>query len=132
MLDIDDFKKYNDKFGHSKGDEILEEISKILQMVVNRPLDIVSRYGGEEFVIALYDCTEDATVLKTKEIHSSISKLHHFIDVEETNPLTVSIGYIFTISVKGLDFEEVIKMADKEMYNAKNSGKNRTCGRSLS
>ena len=131
MLDIDDFKKYNDKFGHSKGDEILEDISKTLRDVIYRPMDIISRYGGEEFVIALYECKVDAAIIKTKEIHSSISKLHHFIDVEETVPLSVSIGYVTTIVHQGLDFEEVIKIADKEMYKAKNNGKNCTFGRSL-
>lgn len=131
MIDIDDFKLYNDKFGHVKGDKILIDISKCLKDVIYRPLDIVSRYGGDEIVIELYDCDEDMAVMKTKQIHKSISQLNHFIDKENTIPLTVSIGYISIKKVETLDFDEIINLVDEELYKAKEEGKNVTSGRSL-
>lgn len=131
MIDIDDFKKYNDKFGHFEGDQILIEISQILLKTFNKPLDIVSRYGGEEFVIVLFDYDEEMVKLKMEEVHHLILELKRYIDNDKKMSLTVSIGYILTKAIEELDLENAVRLADDEMYKAKAKHKNCSVGRVL-
>ncbi len=126
LIDIDDFKDFNDAFGHSHGDEILIAMSKILHSSCRRPLDIVSRHGGEEFVIVFYDCNYEGAEQKAKEIHNLISTLDY--KNLENKQLTVSIGFTTTKYIKELSLTEIIKKSDEQMYNAKEQGKNRTSG----
>ena len=125
MLDVDNFKLVNDTFGHKVGDEVLLCISNIL-MEMTRKSDIVSRYGGEEFVIVLPDTDIDKAVLISEKIRMAVEK-HIYCFNEEHIAFTVSLG----VSSLDLNLEESLELAliraDKAMYEAKASGKNLVC-----
>ncbi len=115
MLDIDYFKEYNDKYGHTAGDRLLVKIAQILLREV-REMDLVVRYGGEEFLILL----ADVEVLKPYEVAERIRKTIE----EEMKTITVSIGV--TSYHQGIqNEEEIISLADAALYKAKQKGRNR-------
>jgi diguanylate cyclase (GGDEF)-like protein/PAS domain S-box-containing protein len=114
MTDIDNFKKYNDTYGHTYGDRLLVEVAKILSNEV-RTVDLVARYGGEEFLIILPD-----TELKgAYEVAERIR-----ISVKAMTGLTISLG-ISSFSPEILNWEELIEKADAALYRAKQKGRNR-------
>ena len=117
MLDIDDFKKVNDTYGHKVGDNVIVSVAKVLQEQ-SRESDIVSRYGGEEFIILLRDTTLKGAKVLAEKIRTKIEKLH----VDNVH-ITVSLG---AAEVKKSDksVEDVIKRADDALYVAKAQGKN--------
>jgi diguanylate cyclase (GGDEF)-like protein len=124
MIDIDDFKHYNDTNGHIKGDTLLKNISNILKKEV-RSTDIVGRYGGEEFIIIFPDTRND----KALEIIENIRKNIESYDFEgkELQPMgkvTISAGLITSLD-RSLTDKDLIELADKALYEAKTSGKNR-------
>lgn len=125
MIDIDFFKKYNDYYGHSKGDEALRKIAKIIQSCLRRPDDLVTRYGGEEFTVILPD-TDDAGGIKIAEdIRQAVhdAKIPH--EKSEIDPyLTISLGGYSTIPKPNQDSHCLIEKADACLYKAKNSSRN--------
>ncbi|GAB4430153.1 MAG: hypothetical protein Kow002_18650 [Anaerolineales bacterium] len=119
FLDLDNFKRINDTYGHEAGDKILHEVGKRLKQVV-REKDVVARYGGDEFVL-VYECAKD----ETNTIANRILVAFHtpfFLD-EIPIHLTTSIGVVRNILAYG-DVDEVLRAADKAMYHAKAKGKN--------
>jgi diguanylate cyclase (GGDEF)-like protein len=129
MIDIDHFKQYNDHYGHGAGDACLQLIAAALLAGVSRPADLVARYGGEEFVAILSNTDRKAAVHIATRLCESIRDLklpHAHSGVASF--VTVSIGCATMIptgetsSSKAL-FDE----ADKMLYKAKNSGRNRVC-----
>jgi len=114
IMDLDNFKRYNDTFGHIYGDRLLVEVAKILSSEV-RTVDLVARYGGEEFLIALPD-TESG---RAHDVAERIRK-----SVEAMTPITMSLG-ISSYSSEIEDGESLLKEADKALYQAKQKGKNR-------
>lgn len=121
MMDIDDFKKVNDTYGHRKGDEVLNKIGKCLKDSI-RNTDFVARYGGEEFIIILKDINEKNAKEIGEKIRKNIEKLQ-VSKIEE--PITMSIG--IAMFPKHSQFkEELIEKADQALYNAKEKGKNKT------
>lgn len=119
MMDVDDFKLYNDKFGHIFGDKILQDIAKVLSSIVHRPMDIVSRFGGDEFTVVLYDCNQASALGISTIIQESIHQLHYFSDENQQKPLTVSIGYVSFIATESIDIDTIIGLADEYMYKVK-------------
>ena len=118
LFDIDDFKKVNDRFGHSAGDQVLMEISRIVSAHI-RDDDIFARWGGEEFVI-LFSSTD---IERAAELAERLRKAVETKICGDTGTVTISIGvtqYRRTESI--LDF---INRADAKMYEAKKAGKNR-------
>lgn len=125
MLDIDDFKIYNDTYGHLEGDEVLRQIARLLKMNTRR-VDTTARYGGEEMAIILPETGLKEAQLVAEKIREAVEK-HHFIG-EEAQPrgqLTISAGV--TTFRPGLKKEETVKEADWTLYRAKREGKNRVC-----
>jgi diguanylate cyclase (GGDEF)-like protein len=120
MIDIDDFKKYNDIFGHQAGDEILATVSNVISNCI-RSKDFAARFGGEEFVVILEQTNKQDAVQIAERIRSSIEKLP--IDCVKSK-VTVSIG-ISTLPERGKDMESLIKDADESLYYSKRNGKNR-------
>jgi diguanylate cyclase (GGDEF)-like protein len=116
LIDLDDFKKINDTLGHNAGDLLLKEVSALLRSQI-RSVDIISRWGGEEFVLLLQADLEGATQLGEK-IRSAIAT-HPFTN----GGRTASIGIAVHENHEPLD--ETIKRADLAMYHAKKNGKNR-------
>jgi diguanylate cyclase (GGDEF)-like protein len=126
IIDIDDFKKLNDTFGHQNGDIVLREIADLLKKS-SRDIDYVCRYGGEEFSVILIETNADSSYIIAERIRENIAQ-HTFPKFSSDHPLkvTISIG-LATFPENGQTKEELINQADKAMYIAKFSGKNRTC-----
>ena len=126
MIDVDFFKKYNDTYGHSDGDECLKAVAKSISESLHRADDFAARYGGEEFSVILPDTDESGARVMANKILKDIAALgipHE--QNEATGYVTVSIG-VTTSSVErqhlGSDY---IKIADKALYLSKRSGRNR-------
>ncbi|MDP4090407.1 MAG: diguanylate cyclase, partial [Bacillota bacterium] len=125
IVDIDHFKRVNDTYGHQAGDSVLKQLGELLRHGC-RSFDVVSRNGGEEFSMLLMDCS----CKKACEIAERIRKeveAHKFIlpDNKEIN-ITISLG-IATYPETAEDNEALYKNADKALYKAKNTGRNRVC-----
>jgi len=126
MLDIDDFKVYNDVLGHQSGDRILKELSTLIKNQ-SRKMDFVCRYGGEEFTIILPQTDKKEAFLIAERLRQDIER--HTFSQEEILPskrLTVSIG-LATFPIDGSLPSELITYSDKTLYQAKHKGKNKTC-----
>jgi len=117
MLDIDFFKKINDTYGHNIGDTVLVELSNLLQKTL-RNIDIICRWGGEEFVVLLPTASLQNTCKLAEKLRQSIEKLK----IENIEQISASFG---VAKVKeGEEMQDVINRADKALYLAKNSGRN--------
>jgi len=124
MLDLDYFKKINDSFGHLFGDFVLCELARLLKDSVRR-VDIVGRYGGEEFIIVLPQTDMQGAIKVADKILSKVSQ-HTFSDPNYTAQLTVSIGVAeYVPEMKS--FENFVGSADQALYKAKEGGRNKRC-----
>ena len=126
MVDIDNFKVYNDTLGHQAGDKILKDLAWLLRNQ-SRKMDHVCRYGGEEFTIILPHTDQKEAYMIAERLRMDIQK-YQFLNEEifPNNKLTVSLG-IATFPENGQNPAELITSSDKSLYKAKNQGKNTTC-----
>lgn len=122
MIDIDHFKSVNDSFGHPAGDAVIEGVARILQRHL-RPYDIACRYGGEEFVLILPSTTPDQAMGVCERIRSDCESTKWARVPERT--ITLSIGIAGCVNGPVSDAESIIAAADKNLYHAKESGRNR-------
>lgn len=122
LLDIDHFKAYNDNYGHSMGDQALIRVSAAIRDAV-RSRDIVTRYGGEEFMVLLTNIDADIALQTAERIRQRVYdlKILHLFNEQVATNVTVSIG-LAPLKDDGID--EALKMADKALYRAKNQGRN--------
>jgi diguanylate cyclase (GGDEF)-like protein len=121
MMDIDFFKNVNDTYGHEAGDAVLREVSKLLTREL-RKSDIACRYGGEEFLIILYDTVSQDASERIEQLRQKISNLQfHFVALFS---ITVSFG-IAMFPEDGNNSEELIKAADQALYVSKKTGRNK-------
>lgn len=119
MLDIDHFKRYNDRWGHLAGDEALRGMAGILRRNA-RDVDTIARYGGEEFAIILPETEPRQATIQAERIRAAVER-HSFRE-----PLTISLGV--AAFAKGMQKgEELVQEADRALYRAKAEGKNRVC-----
>ena len=123
MIDLDSFKLVNDIYGHSMGDKILARFSEILKAVV-RPIDLVGRLGGDEFIAFCQNITEEIVVeKKSRFINKYILEAAKELMGEDFQiPLGASIGCVF-VPNEGTDFDRLFKKADKALYDVKKNGK---------
>ena len=123
MIDVDDFKRFNDRFGHPAGDIALREIADLLRKVA-RTTDILARYGGEEFAVILPESTPGGALMVAERIKSEVAG-HNFIN-KAIYPvyLTVSIG-VYSAEKGEISEDQIVSLADDASYTAKKSGKNR-------
>jgi diguanylate cyclase (GGDEF)-like protein len=126
MIDIDHFKHYNDTNGHPMGDEVLEEVARLIQ-INTRETDLSARYGGEEFVLILQQTDLSGAVIVAEKIRHAIEE-HHFHNEEKqpNNNLTISVG-VATLTDFTTTPEKLLKDADEQLYTAKRTGRNRVC-----
>jgi diguanylate cyclase (GGDEF)-like protein len=126
MIDVDHFKLYNDHYGHPAGDLCLKKITQCFRECLHRPSDLLGRYGGEEF-IALLPETDSAGALRVAQsINAALGKLGLRHEVSPTHhTVTVSIGGVTCTDTTNNSLEELIKHADRALYKAKHSGRNR-------
>ncbi len=128
MLDIDHFKHYNDRNGHPKGDKLLQELSEVIKSNV-RDVDTVGRYGGEEFIIVFPEIKPSEILSVAERIVKSIANTN--FDNAKHQPLgkvSISMG-LLTCMDSSQDAKEIIKFADKALYQAKNDGRNQVRAR---
>lgn len=125
LLDVDDFKYINDSYGHTVGDLVLINLSKILQNSV-RGTDIVARYGGEEFVVLLPETDMENALTVAENIRMAVEAMETRVDANAIT-LSVSLGVSSFDREKHKNKQAIVSMADKGLYMAKNSGKNRVC-----
>lgn len=123
MIDIDYFKKYNDKYGHIAGDIVLKETSQIFMHLAS-PNVIVSRYGGEEFAIVLPRTDKKGAEDFAERIRRRVEERMFFLRREKTK-VTISIGV--ATGPNGGNLNQLISEADKALYKAKRAGRNRVC-----
>jgi len=121
MLDVDNFKRINDEYGHDVGDIVLKNLAEAIRINV-RSSDIAARYGGEEFIIALPKTDGEGALLVAERIRQDFKRRKVKINQEEVGT-TVSVG---VASYKeGDDLETLIKKADEALYEAKRTGKDK-------
>jgi len=124
MIDIDDFKLYNDRNGHQAGDRALEITAQCLRAAL-RKVDVASRYGGEEFSILLPQTTlQEAGVLADRIRRKILSAPFPHGKSQPLGAVTVSIG-LSTFSASLDSAEAIVRAADRALYHAKSHGKNR-------
>lgn len=127
LLDIDDFKKVNDEYGHLAGDRVLQIIADILRRTL-RKVDIIARYGGEEFILLLPNTQKEEAELIANRIREEVSKTVFECKsdkgVEVICPITIS-GGITTCPDDFIELDKLLSAADRAMYEAKSLGKNR-------
>lgn len=124
MIDVDNFKHFNDTHGHMKGDEALRNIASILHGK-SRKCDVVARYGGEEFAIIMPDTSKDNSKLFAERLRNEVERFYaEDSAIAPDKRLTISAG-IATYPEDALTKDELISMADTALYRAKHSGKNR-------
>ncbi len=126
MLDIDFFKRINDKYGHDKGDEVLKVVAQNLKNQF-RDSDILARVGGEEFCACILDKEYSESIKIAERIRKSIENIKIKAN-KEYIPITISIGLISGLSNS---LEDIIKLADELLYEAKESGRNRVKSKKL-
>ncbi len=114
MLDIDDFKKYNDTYGHSAGDKMLTSVAQVLIDDI-RNADAIARYGGEEFLIMLPETTQEAALVTAERVRKGVA---------EKTYVTISLG-VASYNKEMVKKEDLVNKADEALYRAKKSGKNR-------
>lgn len=117
IIDVDNFKSFNDDFGHVAGDEALQQVALVLQSHA-RTYDYVARYGGEEFALILPDTSADAALIVAQRVCDAIQNFNW-----DKRPVTISVGVAATTSAMGS--MDVVERADKALYEAKRRGRNR-------
>ena len=124
MIDIDNFKRFNDEYGHKIGDIVLQIVAKTIEKSV-REGDTVARYGGEEFIVVLpYSDTEIAFEVGER-VRESVEKIEWSeYELPNVHPVTISLG-IAAYPIHGYSHYHLTNAADKALYRAKRSGRNR-------
>ncbi|AZC26223.1 GGDEF domain-containing protein [Pseudomonas sessilinigenes] len=123
MIDVDHFKNFNDRFGHPMGDQALHLVAQTIAACIGRPTDLAARYGGEEFAVVLPGTDTVGASLLAEKIRTSIQDLPAIS--EQAASLTVSIGINTWSGNPGASQQEWLNNADKALYQAKSSGRNR-------
>lgn len=126
MIDIDFFKRYNDTYGHLKGDECLRKIAGITKQTIKRSVDFVARYGGEEFIVVLPDTDIEAAARLAEIIRVNVeaTAIEHS-DSSISKFVTISLGVASIIPKRNTKSDSLLSEADKALYRAKQEGRNR-------
>jgi diguanylate cyclase (GGDEF)-like protein len=124
MLDVDNFKRFNDQYGHLAGDECLRAISTIIQSNIKRPGDLAARYGGEEFAVVLPNTDYVGAFLVAEKIRRAVLQAGIQHNESTEGIVTVSLGVSAFSPTSETSSDDLINTADKSLYVAKTSGRN--------
>lgn len=125
MLDIDYFKRYNDTYGHQMGDQCLMRVAAALASTVNRPGDLVARFGGEEFVAILTDANKEGGAIIAERMRAKIESLAiEHCQSGVASHITISLGVASDVPGRSCDPGLYIKAADQALYQSKQDGRN--------
>ena len=131
VIDIDHFKKYNDKFGHPGGDACLCRVAETLKKSVTGFPALVSRIGGEEFLIFIHGISEENAYLLAEQVRKNVEGMAiPHSEEAKYRYVTISVGVATDICSSEISFGGLYRRADKELYRAKNTGRNRVAFRS--
>lgn len=125
MIDIDDFKEYNDQHGHQQGDAVLREFAQQIKEHI-RSTDLVARYGGEEFVVIMPESVTEQAVLLAERLRIQIKNFMRTYGEQDDRQYTISIG-IAGYPDHGSDVDSLLRKADIGLYHAKRAGKDTIC-----
>ena len=126
MIDVDFFKRYNDRYGHTPGDDCLKKVAASIQASLLRPADLPARYGGEEFACILPDTDSGGALRLAQNILENVRHLNiRHEDSDASEFVTVSIGAASMIPDRGIEPVELTQQADNALYDAKANGRNR-------
>ncbi|WP_166370641.1 sensor domain-containing diguanylate cyclase [Psychromonas sp. SA13A] len=124
LIDIDEFKKFNDTYGHIAGDDCLKKVAQTIQETINRPTDFLARYGGEEFVILLESDIKEGALIAEK-VRLAVSNLNISHSETSYKHVTISLGIASMTPQLNIKSVELIKQADLALYQSKEHGRNR-------
>jgi diguanylate cyclase (GGDEF)-like protein len=127
LLDVDHFKNYNDTYGHQQGDQALCLVAKELSQALRRTTDFAARWGGEEFVALLPNTDSIGGGATAERVRQNIESRDIFSENGNLTKLTVSVGQATCNPAPSSQVDELFQNADKALYTAKNSGRNRVC-----
>ncbi|MCM2131699.1 GGDEF domain-containing protein [Larsenimonas rhizosphaerae] len=122
LLDLDHFKTINDTHGHEVGDQVLVHVTRLLKQHNQRNRDVLSRYGGEEFLLLLHDASPEQALQTSQAIRNTLA-VNPFKHDNTLLTMTVSIG--ISLSSESRDIDKVIALADERLYKAKSTGRDR-------
>lgn len=126
LLDIDHFKQFNDFYGHPAGDECIRIVADTMKNCLSRPDDLIARYGGEEFIILLPNTSEEGATHVGEHLRQSIESINiPHKSSASSDRVTVSIGGCVMNYTTGSSYERQIDLADRALYEAKESGRNK-------
>lgn len=125
LLDVDNFKPFNDNYGHIEGDKCLVEIASMTNELFCRSGDFVGRYGGEEFVVLLSNATEDKALEHANRIKQGLNQLAYKHEYNNgVGYVTVSQGVLSFVPTGKENIDDLYRMVDRALYQAKNNGRN--------
>lgn len=124
MLDIDQFKQFNDSYGHRVGDACLRQVSQTLESQLKRTTDCLARYGGEEFIILLPHAAASGAEQVGQRMRQSVESLDFRVEGQRV-PITVSVGVAIGFPSAEADAERLVQIADEALYQSKRDGRNR-------
>jgi diguanylate cyclase (GGDEF)-like protein len=126
MIDIDDFKAFNDNYGHLAGDDCLKQVAQTLAQCAQRPADMVARYGGEEFVCVMPETDNAGALFLARHMLESVRDLAIAHEHSRTaRVVTISVGAATLAPMNEQSPEDLIRLADEKLYQAKQQGRNR-------
>jgi diguanylate cyclase (GGDEF)-like protein len=125
LVDLDYFKRFNDRYGHQAGDSCLQQVASVLKAAFTRSFDLVARYGGEELVCLLPETSLEGAEAKAQMLERSVRELripHEDSEVAE-GIITISVGVAVSMPASGAECAELILCADRSLYMAKDAGR---------
>ncbi len=125
LTDVDNFKLFNDTYGHQAGDECLKAVARALQSCTQRPADTVARFGGEEFVAILPRTDLEGAVFVAERMREAVAELKIPHSHSPTNTVTISLGCAAVTPAPDLSRSALLKATDDALYRAKEEGRNR-------
>jgi diguanylate cyclase (GGDEF)-like protein len=129
MMDVDFFKRFNDRYGHQAGDDCLKRLANLFQSRIKRPADFVARYGGEEFVCLLPETPFEGATILAGSIREAVQECQiPHAESTVSSWVTLSLGVATVILDRPASGGELLKLADSNLYQAKNLGRNRVIG----
>lgn len=129
LIDVDQFKRFNDRYGHLEGDACLRRVAGALRRTLHRPGDLLARYGGEEFACLMPETTADGARANAERMREAVEALTiAHAGAAAADHVTVSIGVASAIVDLGSSFDELLAQADANLYRAKSGGRNRVVG----
>ncbi len=129
LIDIDHFKKFNDRYGHTAGDECLQKVARVLQDGLRRPGDVVARLGGEEFLVVLPNTDASFANGVAERLRQAVESLQVRHESSTTaRHLTVSVGLVTCHAHPDLLVDTLMQRVEQALHQAKSEGRNRVCG----